>query len=157
MGNKKIQASNAFDLSGTKQTNKGEYMKTCYGRRCYSANFLFLIVFLFSMFGCSSSSPENATKKFLSLLKEGRHLEAQAQTTTNFREMFGGDGNAIKVIIKGKRYYRSDRLKDFRIVKSEEEDKVAVTTVEITTVDGQKYDGLIWLRKEEGKWKIQNF
>lgn len=131
-------------------------MKMCYERRCYSKNLLFLMVFLFGIFGCSSSSPENATEKFLSLLKEGKHLEAQDQLSTSFRQIAVGLGGGINNK-NLKSYYRSDRLKAFRILNIEEEGKSAATQVELTTVNGKKYIDQIYFKKEEGKWKVENF
>lgn len=115
------------------------------------------IITISLLFGCGIlGSPEGTTKKFLSLLKEGKHLEAQDMLSTSYRQlavgMFGGIKNENM-----KYYYRSGNLTEFEISNIESTGKSSRATVILTTPDGRRFTDHIDLVKEDGKWKIDTF
>jgi|FaiFalDrversion3_1042247.scaffolds.fasta_scaffold36101_1 hypothetical protein len=107
--------------------------------------------------GCSStSSPRSAAESFLSLLKDGQHLEAQDRLSADYKKMvvslMGGIKNENL-----KPYYRSDSMDSFEILSVESSSESARVHVRIVTKDGSTHEDDIDLVREDGKWLVAHF
>ncbi|MEF3168144.1 MAG: hypothetical protein K6360_02245 [Deltaproteobacteria bacterium] len=109
--------------------------------------------------GCSpspTSSPSRAEESFLSLLKDGRHLEAQDRlSSTELKKIVSLRGGITNENLTY--CYRSDYMQAFEILSVESSTESARAHVRVVTKDGLTHENDINFVREDGKWLVSDF
>lgn len=104
--------------------------------------------------GCGSGADSTADK-FMSLLVQGKHLEAQEMLSKDMRGMatlLGGVSNQSL-----NPYYRSGQLKSYTLTVTEKTDNAVRYRVSAVTLDGKVHEDFLDMIHEDGKWKVLRF
>jgi hypothetical protein len=107
------------------------------------------------LFGGCSSGADSTADKFMSLLVQGEHLEAQEMLSKDMRAMatlLGGVSNQSL-----NPYYRSGQLKSYTLTTTEKTDNAVRYRVSAVTLDGKVHEDFLDMIHEDGKWKVSRF
>ena len=116
---------------------------------------LFVCVMMAASLGGCSSGADSTADKFMSLLVQGKHLEAQEMLSKDMRAMatlLGGVSNQSL-----NPYYRSGQLKSYTLTQTEKTDNAVRYRVSAVTVDGKTHEDFLDMIYEDGKWKVSRF
>jgi hypothetical protein len=91
----------------------------------------------------------------MSLLVEGKHLEAQEMLSKDMRSMANMLGGVSNRSLNP--YYRSGSFKSFTLTPIERTDNSVRYKVVAITIDGKSHDDFMDMVREDGKWKISRF
>jgi hypothetical protein len=106
------------------------------------------------LFGCGSAADSTANK-FMSLLVEGKHLEAQEMLSKDMHGMASLLGGISNRSLNS--YYRSGQLKSFTLIPIEKTATAERFQVSAVTVDGVIHKDFLDVVQEDGKWKVGRF
>jgi hypothetical protein len=113
------------------------------------------IVFAASLLVGCGSGVDSTADNFMSLLVQGKHLEAQEMLSKDMRgvaTLLGGVSNQSL-----NPYYRSGQLKSYTLRQTEKTDNAVRYRVSAVTVDGKVYEDFLDMIREDGKWKVARF
>ncbi len=106
--------------------------------------------------GCSrSGNPDAYARQFMQLLKDGKHLAVQEYLSKDMSQTAALLGGVTDESLNP--YYQSGQIVDFTLTVTEKTDKAVRYTVSVTCTDGKKYQDLLDLKLEDGKWRVSRF
>jgi len=115
-----------------------------------------MIVIAVSLCGCGrAGNPDAQAHKFMTYLKDGKHLAVQECLSKEMRQMATLMGGVTDQSLNP--YYRSGRIADFSLEARERTEGAVRYAVSVTGSDGKKYADVLDMRLEDGKWRVSRF
>jgi hypothetical protein len=106
--------------------------------------------------GCGRpDNPDTHARQFMQLLKDGKHLAVQEYLSKDMKQMATFLGGVTDESLNP--YYRTGRIVDFSLTPTEKTDIAVRYRVVVTCTDGKKYQDILDLKMEDGKWCVSRF
>jgi major membrane immunogen (membrane-anchored lipoprotein) len=106
--------------------------------------------------GCGRpDNPDTHARQFMQLLKDGKHLAVQEYLSKDMKQMATLLGGVTDQSLNP--YYRTGRIVDFSLTPTEKTDSAVRYRVVVTSTDGKKYQDILDLKMEDGKWRVSRF
>lgn len=105
--------------------------------------------------GCGAGNADTHAKKFMELLKDGKHLAVQEYLSTEMKQMVVLLGGVTDQSLN--QYYRKGRMVSYSLTATERAEKAVRYKVVVTCIDGKKYEDILDIRIENGKWRVAKF
>jgi nitrogen fixation protein FixH len=118
---------------------------------------IFVILMVLGLLsGCGQpDNPDTHAQQFMQLLKDGKHLAAQEYLSKDMNQMATFLGGITDRSLNP--YYRTGRIVDFALTPIEKTDNAVRYRVVVTCTDGKKYQDILDLKMEDGKWRVSRF
>jgi hypothetical protein len=115
---------------------------------------LLAIVLVFSMTGCSSSSPSSVVKNFYKYTINEEYEKAASLFSQSAIDQFGIAKIEMIIQQQNEILMSMGGIQNFEVVDETIIEDNAMVQVKITFADGQEETDTVNLVKEDGKWKI---
>jgi len=117
--------------------------------------FTFLVITVL-LCGCGrSGNPDAYAQQFMQLLKDGKHLAVQEYLSKDMKQMATFLGGVTDQSLNP--YYQAGCIVDFSLTLTEKTENAVRYKVVVTCTDGKKYQDILDLQIEDGKWRVSSF
>jgi len=146
-----MQLRSANDWRNSRQAIKGRDFPKMNNRvsRIFAVGVIALL-----LVGCGSGA-DSMADKFMALLVQGKHLEAQEMLSKDMRAMATLLGGVSNQSLNS--YYRNGQLKSYTLTQIEKTDNAVRYRVLAVTIDGKVHEDFLDMIHEDGKWKVSRF